>query len=117
MLSEVSRLLKVTIVGGSIPERSGDKLYNTCCVFGTDGELKAKHRKVVHFSPLFGYDTLIAYIWYSYEVLSFLQFHSDIHLKNAPLWFSEHKTINISRSGNQEIKQCLSSSALQCSFI
>lgn len=46
MLSELSRLLKITIVGGSIPERSGDRLYNTCCVFGTDGNLKAKHRKV-----------------------------------------------------------------------
>ncbi|XP_042961515.1 omega-amidase, chloroplastic [Carya illinoinensis] len=46
MLSEVSRRLKITIVGGSIPERSGDRIYNTCCVFGTDGKLKAKHRKV-----------------------------------------------------------------------
>ncbi|KAI5669634.1 hypothetical protein M9H77_19487 [Catharanthus roseus] len=52
MLSEVARLLKVTIIGGSIPERSGDKLYNTCCVFGTDGELKAKHRKVVLLNRL-----------------------------------------------------------------
>lgn len=47
MLSEVSRLLKITIVGGSIPERSGNSVYNTCCVFGTDGKLKAKHRKVL----------------------------------------------------------------------
>ncbi|KAL5559502.1 hypothetical protein UlMin_035713 [Ulmus minor] len=46
MLSEVSRLLKITIVGGSIPERSGDRLYNTCSIFGSDGELKAKHRKI-----------------------------------------------------------------------
>ncbi|KAG6608344.1 Omega-amidase, chloroplastic [Cucurbita argyrosperma subsp. argyrosperma] len=46
MLSEVSRRLKVTIVGGSIAERSGDKLYNACCIFGTDGKLKAKHRKI-----------------------------------------------------------------------
>ncbi|KAK2391942.1 Nitrilase/cyanide hydratase and apolipoprotein N-acyltransferase family protein [Trifolium repens] len=46
MLSELSRLLNITIVGGSIPERSGDRLYNTCCVFGTDGKLKAKHRKI-----------------------------------------------------------------------
>ncbi|XVF89033.1 hypothetical protein PTKIN_Ptkin19aG0098800 [Pterospermum kingtungense] len=46
MLSEVSSRLKITIVGGSIPERCGDKLYNTCCVFGTDGRLKAKHRKI-----------------------------------------------------------------------
>ncbi|XP_016478364.1 omega-amidase, chloroplastic isoform X1 [Nicotiana tabacum] len=46
MLSEVSRSLKITIIGGSIPERTGDKLYNTCCVFGTDGKLMAKHRKI-----------------------------------------------------------------------
>ncbi|XP_019188910.1 PREDICTED: omega-amidase, chloroplastic-like isoform X3 [Ipomoea nil] len=46
MLSEVARLLKVTIIGGSIPERSGDKLYNTCCVFDSEGKLKAKHRKI-----------------------------------------------------------------------
>ncbi|CAH9141920.1 unnamed protein product [Cuscuta epithymum] len=46
MLSEVARLLKVTIVGGSIPERSEDKLYNTCCVFDSQGNLKAKHRKI-----------------------------------------------------------------------
>lgn len=47
MLSEIARSLKITIVGGSIPERSGDHLYNTCCVFGTDGKLKGKHRKVL----------------------------------------------------------------------
>ncbi|XP_031376761.1 omega-amidase, chloroplastic [Punica granatum] len=46
MLSEIARLLKITIVGGSIPERSGDRLYNTCCVFDSDGKLKAKHRKI-----------------------------------------------------------------------
>ncbi|KAL6544346.1 Omega-amidase, chloroplastic [Orobanche gracilis] len=46
MLSEIARLSEITIIGGSIPERSGDKLYNTCCVFGPDGKLKAKHRKV-----------------------------------------------------------------------
>ncbi|KAL8101539.1 omega-amidase, chloroplastic-like isoform X2 [Apium graveolens] len=46
MLSEVARTLKITVVGGSIPERCGDKLYNTCCVFDTDGKLKAKHRKI-----------------------------------------------------------------------
>ncbi|XP_044472436.1 omega-amidase, chloroplastic-like [Mangifera indica] len=46
MLSEISRLLNITIIGGSIPERSGDRLYNTCCVFGSDGIIKAKHRKI-----------------------------------------------------------------------
>jgi omega-amidase len=46
MLSNVAREKKLTIVGGSIPERSNGHLYNTCCVFDKDGELKAKHRKV-----------------------------------------------------------------------
>lgn len=47
MLAEVSRTKKVTIVAGSIPERSGGRLYNTCCVFGKDGDLIAKFRKVL----------------------------------------------------------------------
>lgn len=46
MLSEVARKKKVTIVGGSIPERNDGKLYNTCCVFDKNGELKAKFRKI-----------------------------------------------------------------------
>lgn len=53
MLSEVSQALKITIVGGSIPERCGDRLYNTCCIFDTDGKLKAKHRKVTVEALLF----------------------------------------------------------------
>ncbi|WRX35007.1 Carbon-nitrogen hydrolase - like 10 [Theobroma cacao] len=68
MLSEVSSRLKITIVGGSIPERCGDMLYNTCCVFGTDGKLKAKHRKVE--APPIPYGSLhkmpvlrIIYMW------------------------------------------------------
>lgn len=40
--------LGLVIVGGSIPERSGDKLYNTCCVFSSTGALLARHRKVVY---------------------------------------------------------------------
>ncbi|KAL1554921.1 Omega-amidase, chloroplastic [Salvia divinorum] len=47
----------ITIVGGSIPERSGGRLYNTCCVFDTDGKLKAKHRKI-HLIHLFDIDIL-----------------------------------------------------------
>ncbi|XP_050127232.1 omega-amidase, chloroplastic-like [Malus sylvestris] len=46
MLSEVAQRLKITIVGGSVAERSGDRLYNTSCVFNTDGKLLAKHRKI-----------------------------------------------------------------------
>ena len=34
-------------VGGSIPERAdGGRLYNTCLVYGRDGQLLGKHRKV-----------------------------------------------------------------------
>lgn len=47
MLADVARKKKVTIVGGSIPERSGGNLYNTCCVFDRNGDLKAKFRKVL----------------------------------------------------------------------
>eukprot|EP00899_Mesostigma_viride_P007653 jgi/Mesvir1/1688/Mv21149-RA.2 len=46
MMADTARLCGVTIVGGSIPERCGDKLYNTSCVFDTQGALKGKHRKV-----------------------------------------------------------------------
>ncbi|KAI4994788.1 hypothetical protein ZWY2020_034691 [Hordeum vulgare] len=45
MMSDVARSLQITLVGGSISERSGNSLYNTCCVFGSDGKLKGKHRK------------------------------------------------------------------------
>lgn len=46
MLAEVSRRKQVTIIGGSIPERSDGHFFNTCCIFGSDGQLKAKHRKI-----------------------------------------------------------------------
>uniref|UniRef100_A0A0D9WN22 CN hydrolase domain-containing protein n=1 Tax=Leersia perrieri TaxID=77586 RepID=A0A0D9WN22_9ORYZ len=47
MLSEVASRRRITIVGGSIPEiSSSGKLFNTCCVIGTDGQIKAKHRKL-----------------------------------------------------------------------
>ncbi|KMZ69356.1 hypothetical protein ZOSMA_216G00270 [Zostera marina] len=46
MLSEVACTHKITIVGGSIPERSDSNLYNTCCVFGSDGKILGKHRKI-----------------------------------------------------------------------
>ncbi|KQK19100.1 hypothetical protein BRADI_1g46367v3 [Brachypodium distachyon] len=54
MLSEVAASRKITIVGGSVPEKgSGSgQLFNTCCVIGPDGEIKAKHRKL----HLFGID-------------------------------------------------------------
>lgn len=45
-MSRLAREHKVTLVGGSIPERSQGRLYNTCLVYGPDGALLAKHRKV-----------------------------------------------------------------------
>ena len=47
MMAEVAREKKVTIVGGSIPERSGENVYNTCCVFDKNGDLISKFRKVL----------------------------------------------------------------------
>lgn len=46
MLSEVAKQNNITIVGGSIPERKGGNLFNTCLVFGSNGELKGKYSKV-----------------------------------------------------------------------
>ncbi|XP_014879469.1 omega-amidase NIT2 [Poecilia latipinna] len=46
MLSEVAKENKLHLVGGSIPEEDGGKLYNTCAVFGPEGELILKHRKI-----------------------------------------------------------------------
>ncbi|KAK4526615.1 hypothetical protein GAYE_SCF26G4531 [Galdieria yellowstonensis] len=45
-LSEAAKKYQVYLVGGSIPERDGSKLYNSSPVFSPSGELLAKHRKV-----------------------------------------------------------------------
>jgi predicted amidohydrolase len=34
MLLEAAKSLGVLLVGGSIPEREGDKVYNTCVIIG-----------------------------------------------------------------------------------
>ncbi|OAY66575.1 Omega-amidase, chloroplastic, partial [Ananas comosus] len=46
MLSEVAACHEITIIGGSIPEKANGQLFNTCCVLGPDGQVKAKHRKL-----------------------------------------------------------------------
>lgn len=46
MLSAAAAANRVTVVGGSIPERAAGKLFNTCFVYGTDGALLGRHRKV-----------------------------------------------------------------------
>lgn len=45
-LSGLAKRHGVFLIGGSIPERDAAKLYNTCMVFGPDGTLLAKHRKL-----------------------------------------------------------------------
>uniref|UniRef100_A0A671RS52 omega-amidase n=1 Tax=Sinocyclocheilus anshuiensis TaxID=1608454 RepID=A0A671RS52_9TELE len=46
VLSEAAKECGVYLVGGSIPEEDGGKLYNTCSIFGPDGKLLVKHRKI-----------------------------------------------------------------------
>jgi hypothetical protein len=46
MLSKAAREGGVFLVGGSFPEREGDKLYNTCYVFNKEGDMLARHRKI-----------------------------------------------------------------------
>ena len=45
-IAEAAKENGVHVVAGSIPEREGDKVYNTCCVFDPEGNLAAKHRKL-----------------------------------------------------------------------
>ena len=44
-MSRWARENKVILVGGTIPEKDGDKLYNTCFVFDKEGRIIARHRK------------------------------------------------------------------------
>jgi predicted amidohydrolase len=47
-LSEAARAHRVTVLAGGMPERSGDRdrPFNTCAVFGPDGRLAARYRKI-----------------------------------------------------------------------
>lgn len=46
MLSKAAAEHGVYLVGGSIPEVEGGKVYNSCVVFGPDGAILTKHRKM-----------------------------------------------------------------------
>lgn len=46
MLSSVAKETQCYVIGGSIPEKDSEKLYNTSTSFGPDGAMLAKHRKV-----------------------------------------------------------------------
>ena len=45
-LSQTAAELGIYVVGGSLPELEGGRVYNTSYVYGRQGELLAKHRKV-----------------------------------------------------------------------
>lgn len=44
-MARTARETGVWVVGGSIPERAGTKLYNTSTVWSPEGKLVAKYRK------------------------------------------------------------------------
>ena len=46
LLRDTARECCVWLVAGSVPERDGDAIYNTCYVFDPQGTQQAKHRKV-----------------------------------------------------------------------
>ena len=46
MMCEVAKQRGIYLIGGSIPERDGDAVYNTCVVVSPDGTVIGKHRKV-----------------------------------------------------------------------
>ncbi|KUK40956.1 MAG: Nitrilase/cyanide hydratase and apolipoprotein N-acyltransferase [Clostridia bacterium 62_21] len=46
MLSAAAAAGKVYLFGGSLPERDGEHLFNSCFVYGPDGQLLARHRKL-----------------------------------------------------------------------
>ncbi len=45
-LSAWAKQYRLLLIGGSVPETEGDRLYNTSFVFDADGRLLARHRKV-----------------------------------------------------------------------
>jgi len=46
MLMEMAKSTNMYIVGGSIPERCDEKIYNTCLIINPSGTIVGKHRKV-----------------------------------------------------------------------
>jgi predicted amidohydrolase len=45
-MSDLAKNNEIFLIGGSIPERDGDNLYNTSYIFGPDGVRIGKHRKI-----------------------------------------------------------------------
>lgn len=45
-LSDLARLNQVLLIGGSMPEQEGERIYNTCYIFDENGQQIGRHRKV-----------------------------------------------------------------------
>lgn len=45
-LTKCAKANSIYLIGGSIPERDGDHLYNTSIICGPDGQVIGKHRKM-----------------------------------------------------------------------
>lgn len=45
-ISEAAKTCGCYVIAGSIPERDGSRVYNTCVCFAPDGSIVAKHRKL-----------------------------------------------------------------------
>ncbi len=52
-MADLAKELGVCLVAGSMPEREDDKVYNTAFVFGPEGQLLARHRKMHLFDVAF----------------------------------------------------------------
>ena len=46
LLSRLAKENEIYLIGGSIPEREGEQLYNTSLTFGPQGQLLGKFRKI-----------------------------------------------------------------------
>ncbi len=45
-MKEISKAKSIYLIGGSIPEKAGDYIYNTTFVFDPEGQQIGKHRKI-----------------------------------------------------------------------
>lgn len=94
---------KVYLVAGSLPEREGDKIYNTSVTFSPDGALVAKHRKVyINYCRLCSTFTEIgSFVWHWYSgedqvsrIRNTFTWKCSYHLFNTWLAQYPHDMIN-----------------------
>lgn len=65
-MSKLAKDNGVILIGGSIPEKDGDKLYNTSFIFDNNGELLGRHRKI----HLFDVDVKGGVVFHESDTLS-----------------------------------------------